>query len=62
MFEDGEIKGLLKFRPWWTKLGPPTEQEGQSGEFMSSFKSVRHRLVLLGSVCGWVVFNRINMP
>uniref|UniRef100_A0A3Q4NBA8 Protein SHQ1 homolog n=2 Tax=Neolamprologus brichardi TaxID=32507 RepID=A0A3Q4NBA8_NEOBR len=29
-FEDGEIKGLLKFRPWWTKLSPSSEQEGES--------------------------------
>ncbi|KAM9362175.1 protein SHQ1 homolog [Symphorus nematophorus] len=30
MFEDDEIKGLLKFRPWWTKLSPSTEQEGEA--------------------------------
>ncbi|XP_030584436.1 protein SHQ1 homolog isoform X2 [Archocentrus centrarchus] len=30
LFEDDEIKGLLKFRPWWTKLSPSTEQEGES--------------------------------
>ncbi|CAI5688912.1 unnamed protein product [Oreochromis niloticus] len=30
LFEDGEIKGLLKFRPWWTKLSPSSEQEGES--------------------------------
>ncbi|KAK2914639.1 protein SHQ1 homolog isoform X1 [Channa argus] len=29
-FEDDEIKGLLKFRPWWTKLSPSTEQEGEA--------------------------------
>lgn len=25
-FEDDEIKGLLKFKPWWAKLSPSTEQ------------------------------------
>ncbi|XP_040015546.1 protein SHQ1 homolog isoform X4 [Xiphias gladius] len=29
LFEDDEIKGLLKFKPWWTKLSPSTEQEGE---------------------------------
>uniref|UniRef100_A0A8C8E140 Protein SHQ1 homolog n=1 Tax=Oryzias sinensis TaxID=183150 RepID=A0A8C8E140_9TELE len=27
LFEDDEIKRLLKFRPWWTKLRVSTEQE-----------------------------------
>ncbi|XP_031701508.1 protein SHQ1 homolog isoform X2 [Anarrhichthys ocellatus] len=27
LFEDDEIKGLLKFRPWWEKPSPSTEQE-----------------------------------
>ncbi|XP_051270091.1 protein SHQ1 homolog isoform X2 [Dicentrarchus labrax] len=30
LFEDDEIKGLLKFRPWWTKLSPSTEQEEEA--------------------------------
>lgn len=30
LFEDDEIKGLLKFTPWWTKLSPSTEQEGEA--------------------------------
>ncbi|XP_039653435.1 protein SHQ1 homolog isoform X1 [Perca fluviatilis] len=30
LFEDEEIKGLLKFRPWWAKLSPSTEQEGEA--------------------------------
>ncbi|XP_059186060.1 protein SHQ1 homolog [Centropristis striata] len=30
LFEDDEIKGLLKFRPWWTELSPSTEQEGKA--------------------------------
>ncbi|KAG7214580.1 hypothetical protein INR49_022974 [Caranx melampygus] len=30
LFEDDEVKGLLKFRPWWTKLSPSTEQEGEA--------------------------------
>lgn len=34
LFEDSEIKELLKFRPWWDKLSP-TEQGGQAGEFKS---------------------------
>ncbi|XP_069020878.1 protein SHQ1 homolog [Embiotoca jacksoni] len=29
LFEDEEIKGLLKFRPWWGKLSPSTEPEGE---------------------------------
>ena len=33
LFEDEEIKGLLKFRPWWAKLSPSTEQEGEAGQF-----------------------------
>ncbi|XP_047440177.1 protein SHQ1 homolog [Mugil cephalus] len=36
LFEDDEVKRLLKFRPWWTKLSPPTEkkkeEEGEEGE------------------------------
>lgn len=38
LFEDNEIQGLLKFRPWWTKLSPSTEQEGEAGEFKMSLK------------------------
>lgn len=34
-FEDDEIKGLLKFKPWWSELSPSTEQEGEAGEFKS---------------------------
>ncbi|XP_040926847.1 protein SHQ1 homolog isoform X2 [Betta splendens] len=30
LFEDDEIQGVLKFNPWWTKLSPSTEQEGES--------------------------------
>ncbi|XP_044021730.1 protein SHQ1 homolog isoform X2 [Siniperca chuatsi] len=30
LFEDDEIKGLLKLRPWWAKLSPSTEQEGEA--------------------------------
>ncbi|XP_034389481.1 protein SHQ1 homolog isoform X2 [Cyclopterus lumpus] len=30
LFEDDEIKGLLKFSPWWEKLSPLTEQEGEA--------------------------------
>ncbi|KAI3370448.1 hypothetical protein L3Q82_025211 [Scortum barcoo] len=30
LFEDDEIKGLLKFRPWWAKLSPSTVQEGEA--------------------------------
>ncbi|XP_030277432.1 protein SHQ1 homolog [Sparus aurata] len=29
-FEDDEIMGLLKFKPWWSKLSPSTEQEGEA--------------------------------
>uniref|UniRef100_A0A672HSW2 Protein SHQ1 homolog n=1 Tax=Salarias fasciatus TaxID=181472 RepID=A0A672HSW2_SALFA len=30
LFEDDEIKGLLKFKPWWTEPSRPTEQEAES--------------------------------
>eukprot|EP00066_Takifugu_rubripes_P007928 XP_003973782.1 PREDICTED: protein SHQ1 homolog isoform X2 [Takifugu rubripes] len=30
LFEDDEIKGLLKFVPWWEKLGPSAEQQGEA--------------------------------
>ncbi|XP_044205453.1 protein SHQ1 homolog [Thunnus albacares] len=30
LFEDDEIKRLLKFRPWWAKLSPSTDQEGEA--------------------------------
>ncbi|KAA8593518.1 hypothetical protein FQN60_009634 [Etheostoma spectabile] len=30
LFEDEQIKRLLKFRPWWAKLSPSTEQEGEA--------------------------------
>ncbi|XP_053297408.1 protein SHQ1 homolog [Pleuronectes platessa] len=30
LFEDDEIKGLLKFKPWWTKLSPSTVQDGEA--------------------------------
>ncbi|KAM3621401.1 uncharacterized protein V6R79_010787 [Siganus canaliculatus] len=30
LFEDEEIQGLLKFRPWWAKLGPSAEQDGEA--------------------------------
>ncbi|KAM8757472.1 protein SHQ1 homolog isoform 1-T4 [Acanthopagrus schlegelii] len=29
-FEDDEIQGLLKFKPWWSKLSPSTEREGEA--------------------------------
>ena len=45
LFEDDEIKGLLKFRPWWTKLSPSTEQEGEAGEFKSSFYDLNQNYV-----------------
>lgn len=32
LFEDDEVSRLLKFSPWWTKLSPSTEQEGEAGE------------------------------
>lgn len=32
MFEDDEIKGLLKFVPWWAELSPSAEQQGGAGE------------------------------
>lgn len=40
-FEDDEIKGLLKFKPWWSKLSPSTEQEGEAGEFNTFFHEVK---------------------
>uniref|UniRef100_A0A665UGM8 Protein SHQ1 homolog n=1 Tax=Echeneis naucrates TaxID=173247 RepID=A0A665UGM8_ECHNA len=30
LFEDDEVKRLLKFRPWWTKLSPSPELEGEA--------------------------------
>uniref|UniRef100_A0A7N6BVG6 Protein SHQ1 homolog n=1 Tax=Anabas testudineus TaxID=64144 RepID=A0A7N6BVG6_ANATE len=30
LFEDNEIQGLLKFRPWWTKLSPTTGQDEEA--------------------------------
>ncbi|KAG7493568.1 hypothetical protein JOB18_012131 [Solea senegalensis] len=30
LFEDDEIQRLLKFRPWWAKLTPSLEQEGEA--------------------------------
>ncbi|XP_041650908.1 protein SHQ1 homolog isoform X2 [Cheilinus undulatus] len=30
LYEDEEIKRLLKYRPWWTTLSPSTEQEGET--------------------------------
>ncbi|XP_060926150.1 protein SHQ1 homolog [Limanda limanda] len=30
LFEDDEIKGLLKFKPWWAKLSPSTVQDGEA--------------------------------
>lgn len=33
--------GLLKFKPWWSKLSPSTEQEGEAGEFKSFCHEVK---------------------
>uniref|UniRef100_A0A3Q3WWP4 Protein SHQ1 homolog n=1 Tax=Mola mola TaxID=94237 RepID=A0A3Q3WWP4_MOLML len=30
LFENDEVKGLLKFVPWWAKLSPSAEQEGEA--------------------------------
>ncbi|XP_053172198.1 protein SHQ1 homolog isoform X2 [Scomber japonicus] len=30
LFEDDEIQRLLKFKPWWAKLSPSTDQEGEA--------------------------------
>ncbi|KAF7656216.1 hypothetical protein LDENG_00044580 [Lucifuga dentata] len=30
LFEDEEIQGLLKFRPWWAKLNPSSDQEEEA--------------------------------
>lgn len=35
LFEDEEIKGLLKFQPWWARLKPSDEQEGGAGKSWS---------------------------
>lgn len=34
LFEDDEIRRLLQFRSWWTKLGPSPEQEEEPGMFV----------------------------
>ncbi|XP_033822539.2 protein SHQ1 homolog [Periophthalmus magnuspinnatus] len=31
LFEDNEIKGLLNYKPWWTKLKCPSDQGGDAG-------------------------------
>lgn len=41
LFEDEEIKGLLKFEPWWAALKPSGDQEGGAGESRS------HRVCLV---------------
>ncbi|XP_068171986.1 protein SHQ1 homolog isoform X2 [Antennarius striatus] len=33
LYEDDEIKGLLKFTPWWAKTTPSAEQGGESAAF-----------------------------
>lgn len=33
LFEDDDIKRLLKFRPWWAKLSSAQDLEGEAGEF-----------------------------
>ncbi|XP_055017016.1 protein SHQ1 homolog isoform X2 [Boleophthalmus pectinirostris] len=35
LFEDDEIKGLLNYKPWWTKLKCPSDQEGETGVFFT---------------------------
>lgn len=52
MFEDDEIKGLLRFVPWWAKLSPSTEEEEESGEFGTSFHY--HYF----SIVGWLLLRR----
>ncbi|XP_028303949.1 protein SHQ1 homolog isoform X2 [Gouania willdenowi] len=36
LFEDDEIKGILKFKPWWAKLRPSTENEAKYDVSFSS--------------------------
>ncbi|XP_061779935.1 protein SHQ1 homolog [Nerophis lumbriciformis] len=35
LFEDDEIKRLLKFKPWWTKCRPSPEHEGEAAILFS---------------------------
>lgn len=48
LFEDNEIKGLLKFVPWWAKLSPSAEQGGEAGEFTCFLPFTVLYIVLLG--------------
>lgn len=44
LFEDEEIQGLLKFRPWWSDLCPDSIRQGEAGELESylSIPSLPH--------------------
>ncbi|XP_075871808.1 protein SHQ1 homolog [Nelusetta ayraudi] len=52
LFEDEEIKGLLKFEPWWAALKPSGDQEGGaavsfSGEEKEQLRKFTNRSYLL---------------
>lgn len=57
LFEDNEIQGLLKFRPWWTKLSPTTGQDEEAGEFKMSLKIMMYRCSALAWFCykNWIL-------
>ncbi|TNN45591.1 Protein SHQ1 [Liparis tanakae] len=56
LFEDDEIKGLLKFRPWWEKLSPSTEREGEAAvsftdDEKDQLRKFSNRSYLLDKTC-----------
>ncbi|XP_070707827.1 protein SHQ1 homolog isoform X2 [Pempheris klunzingeri] len=56
LFEDEEIKGLLKFRPWWAKLSPCAAQEGAAAVVFTDdekeqLRKFTNRSFLLDKTC-----------
>uniref|UniRef100_A0A673C6J6 Protein SHQ1 homolog n=1 Tax=Sphaeramia orbicularis TaxID=375764 RepID=A0A673C6J6_9TELE len=42
-FEDDEIQGLLKFKPWWTKLQPASDPQGEAAVSFTSDEKAQLR-------------------
>ncbi|KAF0035343.1 hypothetical protein F2P81_013101 [Scophthalmus maximus] len=73
-FEDDEIKGLLKFKPWWAKLSPSTEQVEEAACACTkltlsnvmcrpiAFVKVRERFPALSSIYDEAYLRQAIMP
>lgn len=62
MFEDDEIKGLLEFVPWWAKLSPSAEQQGDAGESSDYNHHSKAAFVMYSKSMQTCIFDLVQHP